>query len=197
MKSLVVVLLLLATPALAAPPRPSLTDKQQEALTAGKVLVLSAGDESASMATGIAEIAAPPEAIWAILTSVEHIRKSSKAVKELTAYEDTTVGADHRILKLDYMLKVGFTEIRYAVQRDIHATAGWMEWKLDRSRPTDLKDTTGSYVTFPGNTPGTTLFVYRARIVTGMRIPAWLEEDLTEGQLKKYIGYVKKTAEGS
>ncbi len=188
------------TPALAfagPPGAPSLTVEQRASLAEGKVLVLSAPkDSEEAFVTGVAEIRSDAAGIWSILTSLDHVRASSKAVKSVDSYGDEFVDPDHRVMHLAYVLKVGFSEIHYHVRRDIRPSMNWLAWKLDAAKENDIEDTTGSYVTYPGSQPGTVLFVYRARIKTGKALPQWLEEELTQNSLKKYIGYVKRVAEG-
>ncbi len=200
MRTVLLGLLLASTAVAAAPPKPDLSAEVLEQVAAGKVVILSAprGDDAGQEAfvTGVAEIAAPPEAIWPILLSLDHIRASSGAVKDVQSYCDDRVGEDHRILCLAFTLKVGFSEVQYHVRRDIHVGANYLQWHLDKSLPNDIAGTDGSYTMYPGSRPGTCLFVYRARIETGKAIPRWIEEELTQSSLKKYLAYVQKTAAG-
>jgi hypothetical protein len=92
-------------------------------------------------------------------------------------------------------LKVGWTEIRYHSAREYRAAEQYLTWVLDKDKPNDIEWTEGSYSTWPGAQPGTTVFLYKARIETGKAIPKWLEEHLTESSLKKYLVYIKDIAE--
>ena len=75
------------------------------------------------------------------------------------------------------------------------ASPGMKFHRLDKAKDNDIKWTEGSYSTWPGRKRGHTIFLYKARIETGKAIPKWLEEDLTESSLKKYLVYVKEVAE--
>ena len=180
----------------AKPSLPSLSDAEQARVSAGKV-VLKKTKDAAGITTvnAVCELAAPASELWPILFSVDHIKASSGSVKELTATHDVTAPNGDRKLNLSYLLKVGWTEIRYSVKRSFVAADETMSWVLDKEKEADIEWTEGSYSVYPGSATGKTLFLYRARIATGKSIPAWLEEDLTESSLKKYLKYLKETAE--
>jgi len=80
--------------------------------------------------------------------------------------------------------------------RTVNVSDNWLSWHLDDAKDNDIKATDGSYSLWPGSRPGTLVFVYKARIETGKRVPEWLEEELTESSLKKFLIYVKDVAEG-
>lgn len=180
----------------AKPAMPTLSEADQEKVAAGKI-VLKKTKDAAGVTTvnAVCELGAPASELWPIIFSVEHIKASSGSVKELTATRDVTAPNGNRELDLSYMLKVGWTEIRYSVKRTFIAAEETMSWVLDKEKETDIEWTEGSYSVYPGSAAGKTLFLYRARIETGKSIPAWLEEDLTESSLKKYLRYLKETAE--
>lgn len=189
-------LMLLPTVALAAKPTlPELSEDERARIVAGTIVLKKTVEgEGSSLVNAIVELGAEPAELWPILFSVEHMRASSKSIKSLEATRDVMAGAD-RFLDLTYVLKVGWSEIRYSVNRHYTASDDTMRWTLDKTKEADIEWTEGSYSCYPGSAPGRTLFLYRARIVTGKAIPAWLEEDLTESSLKKYLKYLKQTAE--
>lgn len=197
-------LLLIATllvPTLAQagkPTLPTLTEKQQSKVEAGKLVLLSEETENGTaVITGLMEIEADPAAIWQIVLDEGHIIASSGATRECVTYKDE-VGTDGlRDLRMAFMLKVGFSEIRFHSHRTVNQPDGWMTWQLDPSKDNDIKATLGSYSLWPASQPGRVLFVYKARIETGKKVPEWLEEELTESSLKKFLMYVKDVAEGA
>ncbi len=194
---LALVLCLAPSAALAAKPTlPTLSEADMQKVRDGKI-VLTKTKDAAGVTTvnAVCELAAPASELWPIIFSVEHIKASSSSIKELVATRDETGADGVRHLDLSYMLKVGWTEIRYSVRRTYVAAEETMSWVLDKTRPADIEWTEGSYSVYPGSAEGRTLFLYRARIETGKSIPAWLEEDLTESSLKKYLKYLKDTAE--
>jgi len=175
---------------------PSLNEKQQARLDDGKLVLLSesAGGEGKKLVTGIIRIKAKADAIWPIVLSNKHIRDSSKAIREVNTYKDETT-AGVRDLRLAYLLKVGWSEIRYHSARRYRASDGYMTWVLDKERENDIRWTEGSYSTWPISGSEDTLFLYKARIETGKAVPEWLEEELTQSSLRKYLVYIKKIAE--
>jgi len=178
------------------PTLPTLTAKQQARLDSGKLVLLTeaGGGEGKKLVTGIIEIKTKPDVIWPIVLSNKHILDSSKAIREVTTYKDETVGGV-RDLRLAYVLKVGWSEIRYHSARKYYAAKSYMTWVLDKDKTNDIRWTEGSYSTWPGREPTTTVFLYKARIETGKAVPEWLEEELTESSLRKYLVYIKKIAE--
>lgn len=198
-RTLLLVLLLSALLPSAAmagrPVLPALTEKQARSLADGKpVMVGTVGEGSEAMVTGIIEIGATPEAIWAILVSNDHIVASSGSIKSVTTYHDVTTDGV-RDLRLAFVMKVGWSEIRFHSHRTQHMAEQYMTWELDRSRENDIESTSGSYSTWPASARGRTRFLYEARIDAGKRVPGWMEEELTESSLKKFLVYVQSAAE--
>jgi hypothetical protein len=178
------------------PALPTLAAKEQARLDEGKLVLLSKAGraEGERMVTGLIKVDAPAALIWKIVLSNAHIAASSKAVQEVTTYHDKTVGGV-RDLRLAYLLKVGWTEIRYHSARKYRAAEQYLTWVLDKDKPNDIEWTQGSYSTWPAANSGSTIFLYEAQIETGKAIPKWLEEHLTESSLKKYLVYIKDVAE--
>lgn len=179
----------------ARPDFPRLSEKQEERLVAGKlVLVAASSGDAGRLVTGVIQIDADHQKIWSILLNNQNIVDSSKAIKEVRTYKDVTTSGV-RDLRLAFLLKVGWSEIRYHTARSFHTASQYMTWVLDKEKTNDIAWTEGSYSTWPGRKPDSTLFLYKARIDTGRAVPEWLEEDLTESSLKRYLLYVQKLAE--
>ncbi len=179
------------------PKLPTLTDKDEEKLREGKLFLTTERDAAADGAgtiTGLIEIDGAPEDVWKVLLDFESIPQSSKAVKEANRYADDR-GSPHRIINMQYMVKVAWVEITYHIHHDYFADQGYLVWTLDEAKDNGIELTIGSFSTWPGSAPGKTRFLYRTRVSTGRSIPDWVEEDLSEGSLKSYIRYVKKQVE--
>jgi hypothetical protein len=184
----------------AKPPPPVVSDKERSRVDEGKVAVISdhdrsSGDSTVATVTGLVEIAAPVERIWEILLSRQHLVDSSGVVKSVVHYGETSDDGDHYSFGLKFELKVMFSTMEYWVRRDLHRKDGYLTWLIDSKQPNDLKHSEGSYSVFKSPNEGRLWLVYRAQIQSGKAIPAWLEEDLTEGSLKTYLAYVKEHAE--
>ncbi len=189
--------LLLPTAAFASKPAlPTLSEAEMAKVQAGKVVLKKTEDDAGvTTVNAVCELAAKPAELWPILFSVDHIKASTSSIKELTSTLDETAANGDRKINLTYILKVGWSEIRYSVKRTFVSAEETMTWVLDKDKEADIEWTEGSYSVYPGSTAGTTMFLYRARIDTGKSIPAWIEEDLTESSLKRYLKYLKETAE--
>ena len=73
---------------------------------------------------------------------------------------------------------------------DKYALAKWIQMYGLATFKTD-----GSFSLWPGSAPGKVRFLYNTSVDTGRNIPNWIEEELTESSLKRFIVYVKKNSE--
>jgi len=193
-------LLLVASTALAhsspapKPAFPTLTEKEEARLQAGKLVMTTQVADGSGAVTGIIEIDATPAQIWKILVNFEGLPESTPNIKEVDRYTDKKEGAK-RLIDIGYMLKVAWVEIRYWVHHDYFPEQQYLVWMLDAAKPNEIAATTGSFSTWPGSAPGKTRYLYITSVDTGRSIPDWVEEDLTESSLKKYMKFVKEKAE--
>ncbi len=181
------------------PTFPKLTDKEEARLSKGKlVLRTERGKEDGSgLITGVIEIHADIEEVWKLLSQFELVPVANKAVREVSRYDDTTnVGTKAGSVGIRYMVKVAWLEIVYFIHHDMVPEQYFLHWTLDKKRENDIVKTDGSYSVWPGATPGTVRFLYITEVDTGRNIPDWVEEELTESSLKRFLVFVKKRAEG-
>ncbi len=180
------------------PTLPPLSADQLAKMGQGKVALTTRkdGETGKAVVTGVAQIKAPHESIWSIILDSRHSKTASSAVKEVLTHQDTTAPDGTRTMAMEWHLRVALSSIKYHTIRIYHPRERYLNWSIDRSKKSDIADTTGSYSTHDSNSPGTVFLLYSARIDTGRNIPDWLEEDLTESGLKKYLQYVKRVAEG-
>lgn len=193
-----VLALLLCTPAFAARPTlPKLPAGEEARVQDGKLSLWSERKEGETLSEvfGVIDVDAPPEAIWAVILDVRSITASSRAVQKVDVYGDVTHPDGRRNIDLAFLLKVGWSEVRYHTRRTYVPSEQYMSWLIDKQRPNDIAHTEGSYSTWPGPSAGKTRLLFRTRVDTGKSIPEWLEEDLTESSLKRYLLYVKEKAE--
>ena len=187
-----------AHPAPGKPTMPTLTDKEEERVRQGKLVLRTERDQNAEGAariTGVIEINASAEATWKILTNFESIPESSKAVKEVVRYVDQPRDDGSSEISLRYLVKVAWVSVIYHVHHDLVPAQHYLHWTLDESKKNDLRQTIGSFSVWPGSAPGKVRFLYITTVDTGRNIPEWVEEELTESSLKRYLLYVKKRAE--
>jgi len=184
----------------AVPPKPvcpTFTEDQLAKIQADEIVVFSVKDEDTgrSTATAVAEIAASEADIYAILVSEEHSEAASKAMQKCTVNKDEQVAPGHRRLTVTYLMKVAYKDIQWTVNRDLYDGQGYLHFEIDDSYDNDFAYTQGYYALYPGSAAGRQIIVYVSNIDTGLKIPTWLEEDLTQGSLKKYLKYLKTAAE--
>lgn len=187
-----------ATAAATKPAYPSLSETQQTDIQAGKVVVYAVKDSDnpdIATATGIVEIRTTEAEIFDILASEYHSENASKAMKDCTINDDDRIGPTHRRLVVTYLMKVGPTEIQWTVTRDLYEDQGLLVFEINDAYDNDIAWTQGYYAMFPGSTPDHVIIVYVSNLDTGRRIPQWLEEDLTQGSLRRYLKYLKTAAE--
>jgi len=178
---------------------PELTEKEEARLSKGKLVLRTERGESdgSGLITGIIEIRASVDEVWKLLSKFELVPVASKAVREVSRYDDTTnVGARAGSVGIRYMVKVAWLEIVYFIHHDMFPDQHYLHWTLDKSRKNDIVKTDGSYSVWPGSTPETVRFLYITEVDTGRNIPDWVEEELTESSLKRFLVFVKKRAEG-
>jgi len=180
------------------PTYPSLSDGQQADIQAGKVVVYAQKDgdnPDIATATGIVEIRTTVQEIFDILASEYHSENASKAMKDCTINADERLGPAHRRLVVTYLMKVGPADIQWTVTRDLYEDQGLLVFEINDEYDNDIAWTQGYYAMFRGQTDEHVIIVYVSNLDTGRRIPRWLEEDLTQGSLRRYLKYLKTAAE--
>ena len=204
MKTVPLLLVLALLPALPAaaqvtkPACPALSEDQLAKVAEGEVVVWATKDPDrpdVATATGVVEIEAPQQEIFDILASEFHSESASKAMKDCTVHKDERVAADHRTMIVTYLMKVGPTEIEWTVGRDLYEKLGLLVFEIDDSYDNGIEWTQGYYAFYPGSDANHVMIVYVSNLNTGRRIPTWLEEDLTQGSLKRYLKYLQTAAE--
>jgi hypothetical protein len=179
------------------PSFPTLTAKEQERLARGKlVLRTERGSEDGSgLITGVIEINASIDEVWKLLLQFELVPQASKAVKEVTRYIDQPGKGGARDVGIRYQVKIAWVNISYYIHHDIYSQQNYLNWTLDPTKEHDIARTDGSYSLWPGAKPGSARFVYITEVDTGRNIPDWIEEELTESSLKRFLVFIKKQAE--
>ncbi len=204
MKTASTLLLLVMTATLPAaaqvtkPSMPALSESALAKITAGEVVVWATKDPDrpdVATATGVVEIEAPQQEIFEILASEYHSENASKAMRNCTVHKDERLSADHRQMTVTYQMKVGPTEIEWTVGRDLYEQLGLLVFEIDDSYDNGIEWTQGYYAFHPGSDADHVMIVYVSNLNTGRRIPTWLEEDLTQGSLKRYLKYLQTAAE--
>jgi len=135
--------------------------------------------------------------IFDILCSEAHSEAASKAMKNCTINDDTRLAPNVRRLNVTYLMKVGPQDIQWTVTRDVHEGKGLLSFEINDDYDNDIAWTAGYYALFPGSADDKIVIVYVSNLDTGRKIPQWMEEDLTQGSLRKYLKYLKTAAESN
>ncbi len=144
---------------------------------------------------GLAVIEAEADAVWSLLLDRDFMKTSSKAIEDAVFYDDRTEAGVRR-MGIAWTLKVAFQEVKYFTLREYHVEQQHMTWTLDPAKENDLASTEGSYTTLPGPRPGTTYLIYRSFFDAGQSMPSWLEENIAESGIKKYLKNLKAATKG-
>jgi len=180
------------------PAPPKLSEKEEQRLRKGKLVLRTdrGKAEGSGLITGIIEIDATTEDVWKLLVQFELVPVASKAVKETVRYVDEPGAGSSRSVGIRYLIKVAWVDITYHIHHDIFPDQHYLHWTLDKDRKNEIEKTDGSYSLWPGSGPGKVRFLYITEVKTGRNIPEWVEEELTESSLKRFLVFVKKRAEG-
>ncbi len=181
--------------AVAAPPPPALDAAQQRVLEQGDVVLLPVSGGGGAQASALMRVDASPDEIWSIVSDPRHLQASASGVKSLTLTRDDALADGRRQQHLSYVVKVALSEVHYSVVRTYDFSDGRMTWTLDPTVDSDIQATDGAFTLWP-QPDGSTLFGYDIRLDSGRKLPRWLLDELTEASLKRFLRYVRDTAEG-
>jgi len=193
--------LAIAMPAAAVKPTfPGLSEKEQETLDEGKLVLRKNTDgEQAGRITGIQRIDATEEEVWEILLAFDRIPESNDSIvvaEDYTAEMGRTPPSGGQFIDIHYELSVAGTSIEYNVHHTYHASQDYLGWVLDDARDNGIESTAGSFSTWPvSGRSDQCYFLYITSIDTGRNVPGWVETLLTRTSLKGYLKFVKREAE--
>jgi hypothetical protein len=180
----------------ARPVMPAISADEEKKLGKGDTVIqLTLDGNGGGFVTGIIDIVATEDEIWKVLTAFERIPESTPSIKVADRYRDETAPNGGRDIDMAYMIEVGWVEVKYWVHHDLFPDKRYLVWALDATQPNEIKDTTGSFSTWKSPYSGRVRFLYQTRVITGRKIPKWVEEELSVQALKKYIRFVKDEAE--
>ncbi|HYD48973.1 MAG TPA: SRPBCC family protein [Terriglobales bacterium] len=135
-------------------------------------------------ATGI--IPWPPELVWQVLVDFESRPKFMAG-----STKSDIIGIDGNDVRVAQKVKVLWEEIRFTVINTVDPQTGTMDWKIDRSQPHDIAETTGRWQIVPIDDGKHTLLMYRSYTDTGRPVPAILEDYLIKRSLPKIVDAVR------
>ncbi len=194
-------LLLLALPflfAVSAPESPSLSEKEETRLAAGKVVVQPnqpPAREGGVRTRAIAEVSAAPAKVWEALLDFQARVPENKSLVKVEIYADAWSG-EQLDRKARWDLSVFGTEIVFHNVYVLDRSQSYLEWNLDPERENDLEFSWGSYQVLPSPLhTGMSRLVYISETESGRAIPKWLRKELAENSMEKLISGIRKRAE--
>ncbi len=198
MRRLALILASLSLVAISAPDAPSLTEKEEERLASGKVVVqqgLEPAREKGVRARAIAEVDASPEQVWQALLDFQARVPENKSLQKVEIYEDGWSGEVlHRKARWD--LKVFGTEIIFHNNYVHDRGQSYLEWNLDDSKENDLVFSWGSYQVLPSPIhAGKSRLIYVTESDSGRTLPKWLKKEVAEGSMEKLIAGIRDRAQ--
>lgn len=175
-----------------APPKPELTAEDALALGRGEA-VLKPTKEADGAGRGVAvqDIHATPEVIWSKIMSFARYPEWVENVHVCAPYHNEGDDIDVR-----FVIGASVISIEYFIDHDYHPEKGYLTWRLDYSRLSDLDDTVGFWIVeaLPDK-PGWSRVYYSVRVKMSGWIPGWVEDMLAKSGLTKATSWVKREAE--
>ena len=135
-------------------------------------------------------INAPVEQCWKIFTEFD---KMQEYIPRKTKSVVVSRSGNHAVVDKEFDFYL--VTIKYTMLYTIDPEAHRLDFKMDQSRPHDLKDTEG-YYQFVKLDDKQTLFIYAAtKVDTGLKAPAFIQDYLSSRDLPAVAGNVKKRIE--
>ncbi len=198
MRSIALILASLSLVALSAPESPTLTEKEEATLVAGKVVVqqdLPPAREKGVRARAVAEVDAAPDKVWEALLDFQARVPENKSLQTVEIYEDGWTG-DILRRKARWDLQVFGTEIIFHNDYVLDRSQSYLEWNLDPDKENDLVFSWGSYQVLPSPIhPGKSRLVYVSESDSGRTLPKWLKKEVAEGSMEKLIAGIRDRAQ--
>lgn len=198
MRALLLILASLSLVAISAPEAPTMTDKEEAALAAGKVVIqqgLEPAREKGVRVRSIAEVDASPTQVWAALLDFQARVPENKSLQKVEIYEDAWAG-DVLKRKARWDLKVFGTEIVFHNDYVHDKAQSYLEWNLDEAKENNLVFSWGSYQVLDSPIhAGKSRLVYISESDSGRTIPKWLKKEIAEGGMEKLIAGIRDRAQ--
>ncbi|MEW5852645.1 MAG: SRPBCC family protein [Myxococcota bacterium] len=131
----------------------------------------------------------PPDVVWRFAQDYERFVQSIPRLKKVVVLERAL-----ERLRVFHLVGLGLRSLRYTLDVTFHPSERMVSWQLDKSRPNDIHDTTGTWRFIPHG-PGRTLAVYTISLDTGFPLPPFLEDYITTRDLPQMLRAVKRGAE--
>jgi len=174
-----------------------LTPAERKKLESGKVVFKSVKSESpdgemVGSGRAMAYIKAPTDKCWEIFCHFEksHEYFPHQITTEVLEFSPTSV-----LVKKKFFFFV--KKINYYVRYDLDPVNYRIDYRMEKGRENDIKDTAGYFI-FEKVDDNTTLFVFTVTMLeTGYAVPWFIEKPLTQQSLPGQVVNVKKRIESN
>lgn len=170
-----------------------LAPEQQERLQDGKLVLTRTGEGETAELVGRLLIEAGPDRVLQAILDFSTLPERSPGLRSASVYLDLTRPDGVREIAVAYELKVAGRTVHYHLAHEVEASGRTIRWSLDPSRSNDVERVDGSFV-LEDASGGQTLATYRATLDTGMTVPDFVAELLSEQSLKGYLRGVRDHA---
>lgn len=172
-----------------APALPTLTDAEQAALRARKVVVRSEIEGQLATATGLVQSTAPPDRMWAAVLDFQARIPENDSLQSIEEYARASVTD----WSLRFRMSIfGFSATfhnRYVWDRP----RGVVTYTLDEARENDLARCDGWYLTAARD--GGSLFVYHSASQSDAWAPGWVLKWLANDSMVHLLTKIRERAE--
>ena len=165
---------------------PVFSDEDWKKMQGGEILTRRdkspAGNNQSGGAGSSMILDLSPQIIWEVVVAVESRLEFIDDLEEIHLVK----WQGHRVW-LNEAFRVLWKVIHFSVTWTLDPEKGHLRWALDRDKPHDIADTTGSWTVIPIPKSSSTLVLYENKVDTGMWIPAFVERSLTGKALPKMM----------
>ena len=176
-----------------APPTVSLTSAEISTLEAGDLVQKQIRVGSGGRGVAVMHVEAPPATIW------KTIQNYSAYPEWVDGLDDTNIyrtAGDHVYVAFS-LSKMG-VGIDYFIDHTVKTDEGWVTWKLDYDRQSDLDDSVGYWrVTRVSDSPVVSRVEYSVDLRVKGWVPGFIESMLMDKGLVMATSWVKTQAEAA
>lgn len=173
------------------PPTPNLDAEDLAKLTAGEAVQKQFKGGSGGRGMAIQDIHAPVDVVWGRIMDYASYPEMVDNVKLCEVYAQS----EERV-KVRFILSAMMMNVEYFIDHSVDKDRGYMTWKLDYSRDSDLDDSVGMWVVQPiPERPGWTRVFYSVEVRLKGWLPGAIEDMIAKKGLTKATEWVKRESE--
>jgi hypothetical protein len=171
------------------PPPLALTEAEEAALAARKVVSRVAEEDQGGEVTGIIDVAAPLKASWDAIHDFVARKLEIKALHDVSVYTPAGVSP----VGVRWHLRILGSDVIFHLLYRMDPAQSWTRYALDTSQSNDVVAVEGAYQVL--SRPGGSRIIYRSFTDSGRRIPAFIRNWLAVGSLEEQLEGMRRRAE--